>query len=113
MWHRHISRTKNLPSISLDAPLRNDPRLTLKDIISSPSSQDPALADKTQEKERILQIIESLKPKYKEVLILHGIEQKTYKEIAEILKTSTTVIGIRLLRARKILRKKLKKDRIL
>jgi RNA polymerase sigma-70 factor, ECF subfamily len=110
MWRRYISKTKKFFTLSLDAPLRHNPEQTLKDIIPSASSIDHPLADKTQNKEYLLQLIENLAPKYREILILRIIEQKNYKEIAKILKISNTAVSTRLLRAREFLRKNLIKS---
>ncbi len=49
--------------------------------------------------------LDKLKPKYKEVLILHFLEDFSYKEISDILKIPTGTVGIRIKRAKEELRK--------
>ena len=66
-------------------------------------------ADKFHLRETILRSIEELPPKYKEIVILNCVEEKSYKEISDILKISISAVGIRLLRARQLLRKKMGK----
>lgn len=49
--------------------------------------------------------LSKLSPKYKEILILHYLEEMQYKEIADILEIPTGTVGIRLRRAKDALRK--------
>jgi len=54
--------------------------------------------------------LKNLSEKYKEVLILHYIEDLSYKEIAEILKVPIGTVGIRLKRAKNRLTKQIPSD---
>jgi RNA polymerase sigma-70 factor (ECF subfamily) len=56
-------------------------------------------------REDIFQVVMSLAPKYRQVVILHYYEDLTIKEIAHILGVSQEVVRARLSRARKQLRK--------
>jgi len=60
-----------------------------------------------QNKEIVKKAIEELPIKYKEIIILSITEEKSYCEISQIMKLSVSLVGIRLMRAREILRKKL------
>lgn len=49
--------------------------------------------------------IDSLKPKYKEVIILHFLEHMSYKDISDILRIPIGTVGIRVKRAKEQLKK--------
>jgi RNA polymerase sigma-70 factor (ECF subfamily) len=49
--------------------------------------------------------LDQLQPKYKEVLILHYLEDLSYKEISDILQIPTGTVGIRARRGREALKK--------
>ena len=68
------------------------------------SELDPELyLINVQTKNNIIKIIDSLKPKYKELVYLRYIEELTYKEISIKLNISSSLIKTRLFRARAIL----------
>ncbi|MFH1430131.1 MAG: RNA polymerase sigma factor, partial [Candidatus Uhrbacteria bacterium] len=48
----------------------------------------------------IERFLEQLDPKYREVVVLHYIEERPYKEIADILRVPISTVGVRLKRAR-------------
>ncbi len=84
--------------------------LTLVDFdvfLSHPVYESPDEIEKEQGeiKEKIHQGLADLPPKYREVLILHYLEELSYKEISEVLRVPIGTIGIRLMRARKELKK--------
>ena len=54
--------------------------------------------------------LRKLKPKYREPLILHYIEEKTYKEISDILCIPISTVGVRINRAKELVRKTNPKD---
>ncbi len=59
-------------------------------------------------KEIILEInnyLEKLEPKYREPVILYFIEELSYKEISDIMKIPTATVGVRLRRAKKLIKK--------
>ena len=49
--------------------------------------------------------LEELKQKYKEVIILHYIEDFSYKEISDILQIPVGTVGIRVMRGKEALKK--------
>ena len=68
------------------------------------SESDPELfLINVQKKNNIIKIIDSLKPKYKELVYLRYIEELTYNEISVKLNISSSLIKTRLFRARAIL----------
>ena len=68
------------------------------------SELDPELfLINVQKKNNIIKIIDSLKPKYKELVYLRYIEELTYNEISIKLNISSSLIKTRLFRARAIL----------
>lgn len=75
--------------------------------LAHPIYEDPGELEKEQEeiKTKIQKGLSGLPPKYREVLILHYLEELPYKEIAEVLQVPVGTIGIRLMRARKELKK--------
>ncbi len=49
--------------------------------------------------------LNKLDPKYKEVLILHFIEDLAYKDISDVLRVPTSTVGVRIKRAKEALKK--------
>jgi len=68
---------------------------------------DDLILKETQE--NIRKEIERLPQKYAEVIILKELENMSYEEISKLLNISIDVIGVRLIRARSMLKTKLKK----
>ena len=50
-------------------------------------------------------LLTQLKPKYREVVVLHYFEDLSYEAISEVLKIPITTVGVRLLRGRQELRR--------
>lgn len=68
---------------------------------------DPKIEEK-EYKELITMIeqgLDQLKPKYKEVIILHYLENMSYKDIGDILQIPVGTVGIRVMRAKEQLQK--------
>lgn len=59
-----------------------------------------------EQKERVGKALERLELKCKEVLVLYYFEEKSYEEIADILRLSVSSVGVRLYRAKKELKRK-------
>lgn len=62
---------------------------------------------KKQRQKRIIEAIESLKPKFREVIVMYEMQEMTYEEISEKLKCPVGTIRSRLFNARKELSIKL------
>ncbi len=64
--------------------------------------------DQKEIKEIVDRGLSEIESKYKEILILYYIEDLSYKEIAEILQVPIGTVGVRVMRAKKILKEKYK-----
>ncbi|MBU2646503.1 RNA polymerase sigma factor [bacterium] len=64
---------------------------------------------KKEDRELVHSTLQKLKPKYREVIILHYFEEKSYEEIAQILDSSTSSVGTLLRRGRLQMQKLLEK----
>jgi RNA polymerase sigma-70 factor, ECF subfamily len=99
-WYR---RNKKHINISLD-----DEESKLIHILEDENSR---IGDtKSQDEEDIELIkknIKRLSEDYQEILILKFFEDKTYEEISDILKISTNSVGVKINRAKKILKQKI------
>lgn len=83
------------------------PDFDLDVFMSHASYTDPKIEER-EYKELILMIeqgLDKLKPKYKEVIILHFIENMSYKDIGDILQIPIGTVGIRVMRAKEQLKK--------
>lgn len=67
----------------------------------------PGQTQQPQEGGRLLQEIQKLRPKYREVILLYYYQELQVREIAQILKTSRSAVSMRLVRARDTLEKAL------
>lgn len=57
--------------------------------------------------EKVASAVSSLDLKYREVIVLHYFEERSYEEISEILRIPVNNVGVLLYRAKKILKNKL------
>ena len=101
-------RKKRLVTTSLDSVTITEHGAITREV-ASPSNQQPdsILEEKTM-KSDILRSIDKLAPNQKTALILSHYENRSYKEIAEIMKTSVSSIESLLFRAKQNLKKLLK-----
>jgi RNA polymerase sigma-70 factor (ECF subfamily) len=60
----------------------------------------------SEDKTALNECLTTLDPKYREPLVLYYFEEKAYQEIADIMHIPTATVGVRLKRARDILKKK-------
>lgn len=65
------------------------------------------LALRSEEKERVAKALRILDPKYREPLILFYFEDMAYREIADVLDIPTATVGVRIARAKQMVRKTL------
>lgn len=56
--------------------------------------------------------LETISPKYREVLVLYFMEELSYKEIADVLRVPVSTVGVRLARAKEALRASYKERNI-
>jgi RNA polymerase sigma factor (sigma-70 family) len=100
-------RRKKIEALSLDQPLETDKgRL---EIVIPDRTYDPEKDLSIKQSElSIEEAIASLPKKYREVILLRHKEDKSYEEIAVILRLSVGTVKARIFRARVLLKKKLK-----
>ncbi len=73
--------------------------------------KDPVtLSMEKEDKEKIAKVLSELDVKYREVIVLYYFEDLDYKEISLALSIPVSTVGVRILRARKILEKLLKNN---
>lgn len=75
--------------------------------VSHVAYEDPAVEEREHEdmQKLIAGGLDQLKPKYKEAIILHYLEDFSYKEISDILQIPTGTVGVRVKRGREALKK--------
>ena len=61
--------------------------------------------DKIESKEMVEKVILQVKEKYREILVLRFLEQKSYTEMSDILEKSTGTVGTLVTRAKKDFKK--------
>ncbi len=76
-------------------------------LVSHSVYEDPMVKEKENEEMRVIisKGLKKLSPPYREVVTLHYFEDMSYQEIADILHVPIGTVGIRLRRAREILKK--------
>jgi RNA polymerase sigma-70 factor (ECF subfamily) len=98
-WYR---REKRRATLSLDDEAQDivSRLITEEDITTRFSNEE--------QKQYIIKTLNTLDEKYKEILLLRFFEEKTYEEIADILKIPPGTVAVRINRAKKQLQKTLK-----
>ncbi|MBA3732776.1 RNA polymerase sigma factor [Patescibacteria group bacterium] len=80
-------------------------------LISHTVVEDPI--EKEREQKEIKEIVDKglgeIEPKYREMLVLYYIEDLSYKEISDILRVPIGTVGVRIMRAKEILKETYKK----
>jgi len=102
-------RKRKLKTYPLDKPIRTNEgevKQEIKDDSASPEKEF-LFAERSKQ---IQQSIDSLPPRYKRVIELRHRHEKSYEEIAEILKIPLGTVKARIFRAREMLKKKLMMD---
>ena len=76
-------------------------------LVSHHIYEDPAVeAEQYENTQEMIRIgLDELKPKYKEIIILHYLEELSYKEISDVLQIPTGTVGIRVMRGKEALKK--------
>ncbi|HTH93078.1 MAG TPA: RNA polymerase sigma factor [Candidatus Paceibacterota bacterium] len=98
-WYR---REKRRTTLSLDDETQ--------DLISRLMTEEDHTSrfSNEEQKQFIIKTLNTLDEKYKEILLLRFFEEKSYEEIADILKIPAGTVAVRLNRAKKELQKRLK-----
>ena len=79
-------------------------------VLSHTVTEDPIVREREQKevKEIVDKGLKEVEPKYREILVLYYIEDLSYKEISEILHIPIGTVGVRIMRAKEILKEKYK-----
>jgi len=97
-----LKRRSYAVNISLSAPIKKgDSALALGDVLTSKNLSAETVIENGEIKTQIENILKSLSPLYREVIILCAIEGLRYEEAAHVLKTNVKTVSSRLARARK------------
>ncbi len=80
-------------------------------LVSHTVVEDPLVREREQKeiKEIVDTGLSKIEPKYREILILYYIEDLSYKEISDILRIPTSTVGVRIMRAKDMLKNEYKK----
>lgn len=83
-------------------------------LVSHTVVEDPIVREKEQKemKEIVDKGLALIEPKYREILVLYYIEDLSYKEISDILHIPIGTVGVRIMRAKEILRSAMEKEQI-
>ncbi|HRH27013.1 MAG TPA: RNA polymerase sigma factor [Parcubacteria group bacterium] len=83
-------------------------------LLSYTAVEDPVAKEREQKeiKEFIDRGLQSIEDKYREILVLYYIEEFSYKEIADILQIPMSTVGVRIMRAKNVLKEKYKELKI-
>ncbi|HEV8677401.1 MAG TPA: RNA polymerase sigma factor [Candidatus Paceibacterota bacterium] len=75
-------------------------------LLAHPVYEDPVPLEReqTEVKKMIEKCLDTLSPKYREVLALYYLEELSYKEISDIIQVPTGTVGIRIKRAKEALK---------
>jgi RNA polymerase sigma-70 factor (ECF subfamily) len=80
-------------------------------VLSHTVTEDPIVREREQKeiKEIVDKVLSQIDPKYREILVLYYIEEFSYKEIADILHIPIGTVGVRIMRAKEMLKEAYKK----
>lgn len=102
-----LLRRRRLPLMSLDTPIETEDGSMTVEIADHRSNPEVELERKQQEFS-ITAAIDDLPERYKEVIQFRHQDDKSYEEIAEMLKVPVGTVKARIFRAREMLKRRLK-----
>jgi len=100
-------RKGKIPSVSLDSPLNKDDQKDFSSLIPDNENDPEEIFLQTEQTNFINDLISSLPPKYREVIVLRHLRDLSYDEMSKILNISIGSVKSRLFRARGLLKNKL------
>jgi len=100
-------RKKKLRTYSIDEPIQYKEEKVQVELPDREPSPERQMLDEERSK-MINDAIQSLPPRYRHVIVLRHKEEKSYEEIAELLKLPLGTVKARIFRAREMLNKKMK-----
>ena len=100
-------RKKRIDALSLDRPVETrDGTVELE--VADYSYHPERDLERKQQRVSIEEAIDSLPPKYREVIVYRHKDDKSYEEIADLLNVPVGTVKARIFRARELLKKKLR-----
>ena len=100
-------RKRKLKTYSIDEPIQyKDERVKIEVQDHDPTPEKILLSE--ERSKRIDEAIHSLPPRYRHVIVLRHKEEKSYEDIAEILKLPLGTVKARIFRAREMLNKRIR-----
>jgi RNA polymerase sigma factor (sigma-70 family) len=100
-------RKKRIDALSLDRPVETkDGTVELE--VADYSFHPERDLERKQQRINIEEAIDSLPPKYREVIVYRHKDDKSYEEIADLLNVPVGTVKARIFRARELLKKKLR-----
>lgn len=100
-------RKRKLKTYSIDEPIQyKDEQVKVEVPDHDPTPEKVLLSD--ERSAQIQEAVNSLPPRYRHVILLRHMEEKTYEEIADILKLPLGTVKARIFRAREMLNKKIR-----
>ena len=100
-------RKKKLRTYSIDEPIQYKEEQVQIELPDHDPTPEKSLLNEERSK-LINEAIQSLPPRYRHVIVLRHQEEKSYEDIAEILKLPLGTVKARIFRAREMLNKKMK-----
>lgn len=100
-------RKKKLRTYSIDEPIQYKEEKVQVELPDREPSPERQMLDEERSK-MINDAIQSLPPRYRHVIVLRHKEEKSYEEIAELLKLPLGTVKARIFRAREMLNKKMR-----
>jgi RNA polymerase sigma-70 factor (ECF subfamily) len=103
-----VNRCKDVLKSKKRTEASLEPEMAVREAVFTQQPRDPEteLSD-SHERRALERALQSLAPKYREVLILKDVEELAYEEIREILRLPITTLKIRVVRARAMMREAL------
>jgi RNA polymerase sigma factor (sigma-70 family) len=100
-------RKRRIQALSLDAPMdTGDGQLEIE--VPDETHNPELLLVRKQQRFSIEEAIDSLPPKYREVIVYRHKDDKSYEEIADLLGIPVGTVKARIFRARELLKRKLR-----
>lgn len=110
-WIYRITHNQTISSFRKFKARAEDKKIPLDDMLFDLASSELAIGDQLHEKERaqvVHSVLDTLPESQKEVIILKYFEDKSYEEIADILKKPMGTVSAMLNRSKKAFKQKIK-----
>jgi len=102
-----IYRIAHNEGVSFLKKITRKKQVSLENVDFSPKSEDDSIEDafiKEEIRERVKQCLDELEAKYREPLVLYYFEDKSYREISDILRVPAKTVGTFIFRGKRLLK---------